>query len=79
LSAYRRYLERRLDAYEQLEEHRGHLGRPLYREHVLQHGLTRVRAALAWIEDTGAAIEAEATSCQLTRGCTATVWWAGAR
>ena len=57
LAAYRRFLERRLDAYEQIEarvadEPRG------YQEHVLQHGLTRVRATLGWIGETAAAIEA---------------------
>lgn len=56
LAAYRRFLERRLDAYEELEA--GAAAAPAgYPEHVLQHGLIRVRATLAWIEETTAAIE----------------------
>jgi PadR family transcriptional regulator, regulatory protein AphA len=58
LAAYRRYLERSLEAFERLEgpaaasPHR-------YPEYVLQHGLTRVRATLRWIDETNAAIEAD--------------------
>jgi DNA-binding PadR family transcriptional regulator len=55
LGAYRRYLERRLDAYERLEELGSHRS---YAQHVLGHGLARVRATLAWIDETSAAIEA---------------------
>lgn len=62
LAAYRRFLERRLEAYEQLEaEARTPRG---YQEHVLQHGLTRVRATLAWIDETTAAIESEMTTAR---------------
>jgi hypothetical protein len=32
---------------------------------VLDHGLTRVRATLAWIEETTTAIEADARSASL--------------
>lgn len=58
LAAYRRFLERRLEAYEQLRPEAAASSRS-YPEHVLRHGLTRVRATLAWIDETAAAIEAE--------------------
>jgi PadR family transcriptional regulator AphA len=61
LAAYRRYLERRLDAYERLET-RAADSPPGYPGHVLQHGLTRVRATLDWIDQTTAAIEADVVS-----------------
>lgn len=58
LAAYRRFLEGRLDSYEQLEARAS--ASPLrYPEHVLQHGLTRVRATLRWIDETTAAIESD--------------------
>jgi PadR family transcriptional regulator AphA len=55
LAGYRRYLERRLTSYEALD------GTPpdpefAYPPYTLQHGLTRVRATLAWIDETVAAI-----------------------
>ena len=56
LGAYRRLLERRLKAYEALEEP----GDRSYPQHTLQHGLARVRATLAWIDDAAAAIESGA-------------------
>jgi DNA-binding PadR family transcriptional regulator len=59
LSAYRRFLERRLESYERLEA-RATGSRAGYREYVLGHGLTRVRATLAWIAETTAAVQAEA-------------------
>jgi DNA-binding PadR family transcriptional regulator len=55
LEAYRVHLRRRLDRYEALipgsevSEHR-------YPHHVLGHGVARVRATLAWVEETLAAI-----------------------
>jgi PadR family transcriptional regulator AphA len=58
LAAYRRYLERRLEAYEQMEPKLGTSSRS-YPGHVLQHGLTRVRATLAWIDEAAEAIEAD--------------------
>ncbi|MDX6487331.1 MAG: hypothetical protein QOF43_2484 [Gaiellaceae bacterium] len=59
LAAYRRYLMLRLDAYEQLEASIG--GGPRgYAEHVLGHGLVRVRATLEWVDETAAAIGARA-------------------
>jgi DNA-binding PadR family transcriptional regulator len=67
LAAYRRFLERRLEAYERLEADAA--GSPRgYPEHVLQHGLTRVRATLAWIDETTAAIESEITTTSRRRG-----------
>ena len=56
LGAYRRLLERRLEVYEALEEP----GDRSYPQHTLQHGLARVRATLAWIDETAAAIESGA-------------------
>jgi DNA-binding PadR family transcriptional regulator len=65
LAAYRRFLERRLDAYEQIETDAADAPRG-YPEHVLQHGLARVRATLAWIDETTAAIESNAGSAAAT-------------
>jgi DNA-binding PadR family transcriptional regulator len=63
LAAYRAYLRRRLDAYEELEAPSG--GPPRgYAEHVLGHGLVRVRATLQWIDETAAAIGAPARLAQ---------------
>ncbi len=49
---------RRLEAFEHLEEPAA-ASPQRYPAHVLRHGLTRVRATLAWIDETSAAIEAE--------------------
>jgi PadR family transcriptional regulator AphA len=58
LAAYRRYLERSLEAFERLEAPAA--GSPRrYPEYVLKHGLTRVRATLSWIDETTAAIESD--------------------
>jgi PadR family transcriptional regulator, regulatory protein AphA len=55
LRAYRRFLERRLERYEALRD-----GPPrfesAYPRSVLHHGLARVRATLAWIEETEATL-----------------------
>lgn len=56
LAAYRRYLERRLTNYEALEE--GDENDRSYPQYTLQHGLARVRATLAWIDETSAGIAA---------------------
>jgi PadR family transcriptional regulator, regulatory protein AphA len=56
LAAYRRYLERRLGRYESLREAPDSFDAH-YARHVLEHGITRVRATLAWIDETAAAIE----------------------
>jgi PadR family transcriptional regulator AphA len=61
LSAYRRYLVRRLESFEALQA-RAADSPPDYPALVLNHGLTRVRATLAWIDETTAAIEAHAKS-----------------
>jgi PadR family transcriptional regulator AphA len=61
LAAYRRYLMRRLERYEQ---HRDG-GRRFESDlpgHVLQHGIVRVNATLAWIDQTAAALEAATRS-----------------
>jgi uncharacterized protein YjhX (UPF0386 family) len=62
LSAYRK---RRLDSYEQIDT-RLNDSPPGYPEHVLRHGLTRVRATLAWIDETTAAIESKAGTASQT-------------
>lgn len=61
LAAYRGFLERRLDSYEQIEARLAD-SPPGYPKHVLRHGLTRVRATLAWIDETTAAIESKVSS-----------------
>ena len=55
LTGYRRFLERHLTSYEALDRD---TGQPefVYPPYTLQHGLTRVRATLAWIDETVAAI-----------------------
>jgi DNA-binding PadR family transcriptional regulator len=64
LAAYRTYLMRRLDAYEELEAGLED-GSRSYAEHVLAHGLVRVRATLAWIDETAAAIGAAARTATI--------------
>lgn len=66
LSAYRRYLERRLEAYERIEA-RADDSQPGYPGHVLRHGLTRARATLAWIDETTAAIESDVSARHMQR------------
>jgi PadR family transcriptional regulator, regulatory protein AphA len=63
LAAYRRFLERRLESYERLEARAASPRH--YPEHVLQHGLARVRATLVWIDNTTAAIESDLNSAAL--------------
>jgi DNA-binding PadR family transcriptional regulator len=58
LAAYRRFLERRREAYERIEARATDTPRG-YPEHVLRHGLARVRATLAWIDETAAALESD--------------------
>jgi DNA-binding PadR family transcriptional regulator len=58
LAAYRRYLERRLEAFEHLKAPAAASPRR-YPKYVLKHGLTRVRATLDWIDETTAAIESD--------------------
>ena len=59
LAAYRTFLMRRLDKYEQIET-QSQDSPTSYQTHVLRHGLTRVRATLEWIDATAAAIESGA-------------------
>jgi DNA-binding PadR family transcriptional regulator len=57
LAAYRRLLADRLERYEGLR-HRPPSLDSAYTHHVLQHGISRVRATLAWIDETLAALSA---------------------
>lgn len=57
LAAYRRFLERRLERYQALGEGPRSRESP-FPGHVLQHGIHRVNATLAWIDETAAALEA---------------------
>jgi DNA-binding PadR family transcriptional regulator len=65
LGAYRRFLSRRLERYESLARGRRQFESDLP-GHVLQHGIRRVRATLAWIDETAAALEAGAQSASRT-------------
>jgi PadR family transcriptional regulator AphA len=56
LDAYRRFLTRRLERYETLREGPVRFD-SVYPRHVLEHGITRVRATLAWIDETAAALK----------------------
>jgi DNA-binding PadR family transcriptional regulator len=57
LAAYRRYLVRRLERYEELRAG-GRIFESDLPGIVLQHGIVRVKATLAWIDETDAALEA---------------------
>jgi PadR family transcriptional regulator AphA len=65
LAAYRRLLERRLERYESLRDGRHDIESP-YARHVLEHGLARVSATLAWIDETEAALGHEVSSSLAT-------------
>ena len=67
LAAYRRLLARRLEQYEGLRDGPSQFD-SAYTEHVLQHGISRVRATLAWIDETAGAIASAAPAPALTRG-----------
>jgi PadR family transcriptional regulator, regulatory protein AphA len=56
LGAYRRFLERRLERYEALRTGPKRFD-STYPRLVLEHGIMRVRATLAWIDGTEAALE----------------------
>ncbi len=59
LAAYRRFLTRRLEGYEALrDEPRRFDG--IYPQLVLQHGIQRAQATLAWIDETAAGVESGA-------------------
>jgi PadR family transcriptional regulator AphA len=51
LAGYRRYLERQLESYEALREGSARFD-SVYPRHVLEHGITRIRATLRWVEET---------------------------
>ncbi len=55
LAAHRRFLTRRVERYEALRAEPDRL-QSIYPELVLQHGIDRARAGLAWIEQTTAFI-----------------------
>jgi PadR family transcriptional regulator, regulatory protein AphA len=61
LSAYRRFLEERLERYERIEARIAdtEAGYPAL---VLRHGLTRVRATLRWVDEATAELEPKAKS-----------------
>jgi DNA-binding PadR family transcriptional regulator len=64
LAAYRRYLERLLARYREIEARRAD-SRFIYPRIVLAHGIARVASTLAWIDDATGAVEqqsAERTS-----------------
>src|SRR6266540_4162544 len=65
LAAYRRHLTRRLERYEALREAPQLFFDSLYPNHVLQHGIRRVQATLAWIDETATALD-EADAAGLT-------------
>jgi PadR family transcriptional regulator, regulatory protein AphA len=69
LAAYRRYLTRRLERYEALDEG-PRLFESAYPEHVLRHGIERIRATVAWIDETVAALESSATAPTRARDAT---------
>jgi PadR family transcriptional regulator AphA len=56
LTAYRRLLAERLERYEALRAGPSLLD-SAYTHHVLRHGISRVQATLAWIDETAAAID----------------------
>jgi PadR family transcriptional regulator AphA len=58
LAAYRGLLERRLERYEAIRDS-SRLLESAYTRHVLAHGIARVRATLAWVDETAAALADE--------------------
>jgi len=61
LAAYRRFLARRLERYENLRDAPRSFD-SIYPDQVLQHGITRVRATLAWIDETASAMQSNAAA-----------------
>jgi DNA-binding PadR family transcriptional regulator len=55
LAAYRGYLEGRLERYEALRDGPARFD-SAYPAHVLEHGIARIRATLAWIDETTLAL-----------------------
>jgi PadR family transcriptional regulator AphA len=59
LAAYRSFLERKLERYEAIRDAPRRLG-SVYPQQVLQHGISRARATLAWVDEAAAAIDSAA-------------------
>lgn len=57
LTAYRTYLARRLERYEAIRDGPRRLT-GVYPELVLEHGISRVRATLAWIDEVAPSVDA---------------------
>jgi PadR family transcriptional regulator AphA len=66
LAAYRRFLKRRAEQYENLRASPDISG-VHYARHVLEHGISRIHATLTWIDETAAAIDAPPASRQRAR------------
>lgn len=66
LAGYRRFLERRLESYETLRTGPQRFD-SVYPRHVLEHGIARVRATLAWIDETAASLKGSAPQPARTR------------
>jgi PadR family transcriptional regulator, regulatory protein AphA len=69
LAAYRRFLTRRLERYEALRDEPRRF-ESAYPKLVLQHGISRARATLAWIDETAAELESSARVRDSTRATT---------
>jgi PadR family transcriptional regulator AphA len=66
LAAYRRFLTRRLERYAALRDDPRPLN-SIYPQLVLQHGIERVQATLAWIDESAAQIEPTATKARSSK------------
>jgi DNA-binding PadR family transcriptional regulator len=62
LGAYRRWLERRLAEYDGLRRRPGEPGYHFHPQLVLGHGITRLRALVAWVDEAEEALRSRATS-----------------
>jgi DNA-binding PadR family transcriptional regulator len=67
LAAYRAFLMRRLERYEETRPEAA-ASRHRYTYHVLLHGLARVQATLDWIDKTIGALESETRARASSRG-----------
>jgi PadR family transcriptional regulator AphA len=61
LAAYRGFLERRLERYEAIHDGPRHFD-SVYPQQVLNHGISRARATLAWIDEAADAIATAAAA-----------------
>ncbi|MGH3036848.1 MAG: PadR family transcriptional regulator [Gaiellaceae bacterium] len=59
LRAYRRWLERRLEEYDVLRRQPGEPGYHFHPQLVLGHGITRLRALLAWADEAELALRGQ--------------------